>query len=92
MEKITSKMVVIGNSTFATNQWFGEQLNGDVFLNSVQWLAATDELPLSIRPKEPQKRRIILNGLQASLISWLSLVIFPLLGIGLAIATWWRRI
>ena len=91
MEKITSKMVVIGNSTFATNQWFGEQLNGDVFLNSVQWLAATDELPLSIRPKEPQKRRIILNGLQASLISWLSLVIFPLLGIGLAIATWWRR-
>jgi ABC-type uncharacterized transport system involved in gliding motility auxiliary subunit len=90
-EKITSKMVVIGNSTFATNQWFGEQLNGDVFLNSVQWLAATDELPLSIRPKEPQKRRIILNGLQASLISWLSLVIFPLLGIGLAIATWWRR-
>jgi len=90
-EKITSKMVVIGNSTFATNQWFGEQLNGDVFLNSVQWLAATDEQPLSIRPKEPKKRRIILNGLQASLISWLSLVIFPLLGIGLAIATWWRR-
>jgi ABC-type uncharacterized transport system involved in gliding motility auxiliary subunit len=90
-EKITSKMVVIGNSTFATNQWFGEQLNGDVFLNSVQWLTATDELPLSIRPKEPQKRRIILNGLQASLISWLSLVIFPLLGISLAIATWWRR-
>lgn len=90
-EKITSKMVVIGNSTFATNQWFGEQLNGDVFLNSVQWLAATDEQPLSIRPKEPKKRRIILTGLQASLVSWLSLVIFPLLGIGLAIATWWRR-
>jgi len=90
-EKITSKMVVIGNSTFATNQWFGEQLNGDVFLNSVQWLAATEEQPLSIRPKEPKKRRIILNSLQASLISWLSLVIFPLLGIGLAIATWWRR-
>jgi ABC-type uncharacterized transport system involved in gliding motility auxiliary subunit len=90
-EKITSKMVVIGNSTFATNQWFGEQLNGDVFLNSVQWLAATDEQPLSIRPKEPKKRRIILTSFQASLISWLSLVIFPLLGIGLAIATWWRR-
>jgi ABC-type uncharacterized transport system involved in gliding motility auxiliary subunit len=84
-------MVVIGNSTFATNQWFGLQLNGDVFLNSVQWLAETNEQPLSIRPKEPQKRRIILNGLQASLISWLSLVIFPLLGISLAIATWWRR-
>ncbi len=90
-EKMTSKMVVIGNSTFATNQWFGEQLNGDVFLNSVQWLAATDEQPLSIRPKEPKKRRIILTGLQASLLSWLSLVIFPLLGISLAISTWWRR-
>ncbi len=89
--KITSKMVVIGNSSFAINQWFGEQLNGDVFLNSVQWLAADNEQSLSIRPKEPKKRRIILNGLQASLISWLSLVIFPLFGLGLAIFTWWRR-
>ncbi|MEB3311480.1 MAG: Gldg family protein [Snowella sp.] len=89
--KVTSKMVVIGNSAFATNQWFGEQLNGDVFLNSVQWLATKDEQTLSIRPKEPKKRRIILNTVQASLISWLSLVIFPLIGLGLAISTWWRR-
>lgn len=88
---VTAKMVIIGNSAFATNQWFGEQLNGDVFLNSVQWLAANDEEPLSMRPKDPKKRRIILNSVQASLLSWLSLVIFPLLGLGLAIFTWWRR-
>ncbi|MGL5032859.1 MAG: ABC transporter, partial [Microcystaceae cyanobacterium] len=90
-KKVTAKMVVIGNAMFMTNQWFNEQLNGDLFLNSVQWLASKQEQPLAIRPKEPKNRRINLSSAQASAISWLSLVIFPLLGIGLGVGTWWRR-
>ncbi len=90
-ENRESKMVVIGNSTFATNTWFKQQLNGDVFLNSVQWLASEDGQTLSIRPKESKNRRINLTPLQAGLISWLSLVIIPLLGLTLAGITWWRR-
>jgi ABC-type uncharacterized transport system involved in gliding motility auxiliary subunit len=84
-------MVVIGNALFMTNQWFNEQLNGDIFLNSVQWLANREEQPLAIRPKEAKNRRLTLTPLQASAINWLSLVIFPLLGIGLGICTWWKR-
>jgi ABC-type uncharacterized transport system involved in gliding motility auxiliary subunit len=89
--KTEAKLVVFGNGTFATNGWFEQQLNGDVFLNSIQWLASSEEQPLSIRPKEPKNRRINLTHLQAEMISWLSLVIFPLLGLLLAGLTWWKR-
>ncbi|MFM7384263.1 MAG: GldG family protein, partial [Microcystaceae cyanobacterium] len=90
-EKVTAKMVVIGNALFMTNQWFNEQLNGDVFLNSVQWLTTGEEKTLTIRPRSAKNRRITLNVLQASVLVWSSLVIVPLLGIGGGIAVWWRR-
>ncbi|WP_353673756.1 Gldg family protein [Synechocystis sp. LKSZ1] len=86
-----ARLVVIGNALFATNEWFNEQLNGDVFLNSAQWLVNREEQALSIRPKEPTNRRITLTPFQASLLGWLSWVIIPLLGLGLAIGAWWRR-
>jgi ABC-type uncharacterized transport system involved in gliding motility auxiliary subunit len=89
--KTESRLVVLGNSTFATNSWFKQQLNGDVFLNSVQWLASSDKEPLSIRPKEAKNRRINLTPLQAGLLGWLSLLIVPLFGLVLAGITWWRR-
>ncbi|MEB3175202.1 MAG: ABC transporter, partial [Cyanobacteriota bacterium] len=86
-----AKLVLIGNSLFASNEWFNEQLNGDLFLNSVQWLASDDREPLSIRPKDPANRRLNLTPLQASLLGWLSWVIVPLGGLILAISAWWRR-
>ncbi|MBJ7901246.1 MAG: ABC transporter [Cyanobacteria bacterium RI_101] len=86
-----AKLVLIGNSLFASNEWFNEQLNGDLFLNSVQWLASDDREPLSIRPKDPANRRLNLTPLQASLLGWLSWVIIPLGGLILAVSAWWRR-
>lgn len=86
-----AKLVVIGNSIFATDGWFEQQLNGDVFLNSVEWLSSRDKPTLSIRAKEPQNRRINLKPLQANLIFWLSMIILPLLSFILAGVTWWRR-
>ncbi|MFN5516519.1 MAG: GldG family protein [Cyanobacteriota bacterium] len=86
-----AKLVLIGNSLFASNEWFNEQLNGDLFLNSVQWLASDNREPLSIRPKDPANRRLNLTPLQASLLGWLSWVIVPLGGLILAVSAWWRR-
>ena len=86
-----SRLVIIGNSTFATNNLFNQQLNGDVFLNSVQWLSNQDEQPLSIRPKEAKNRRLNVSPLQANIITILSLGLFPLLGLVAAGITWWRR-
>ena len=86
-----SRLIVFGSSTFIANGWFEQQLNGDIFLNAVNWLAREDEQTLSIRPKEPQNRRINLSHFQASIISWTALGIMPLSGLVLASVVWWRR-
>lgn len=85
------RLVIIGNSTFATDSLFNQQLNGDVFLNSVQWLANENDQSLSIRPKEVKNRRINLTPQKANLITILSLVIVPGVGLVAAAITWWRR-
>jgi ABC-type uncharacterized transport system involved in gliding motility auxiliary subunit len=86
-----AKMIVIGNSNFATNGWFQQQLNGDVFLNSVRWLADEEAKVLSIRPKEAKNRRLNLTVIEAGIIGWLALLIIPALGFFAAITTWWKR-
>ncbi|MGB7488012.1 MAG: ABC transporter, partial [Phormidesmis sp.] len=86
-----SRMVVIGNSSFATDGLFDQQLNGDVFLNSVSWLSQIDSPTLSIRPKEATNRRLNMTVQQQILLMLLALVIFPLLGLVGAGTLWARR-
>ncbi len=86
-----SRMVVIGNSSFATDGLFDQQLNGDVFLNSVSWLSKQDSLTLSIRPKEATNRRFNMTVTQQILLTLLALVVFPLLGLIGAGTLWARR-
>jgi len=87
-----ARMVVIGNSRFATNQLSSQQfLNSDVFLNSVSWLSKRDDEVLSIRPKEVENRRINLTTIQANLIGWTALAVLPLLGFATAGIAWWQR-
>lgn len=90
-ETQASRLVVFGDSTFATNGWFEQQLNRDIFLNTVEWLANPDEPPLSLRPKEQTNRRIVLEPGQAILIGWTALLILPLLSLIAAGLAWWRR-
>ncbi|NJO18930.1 MAG: ABC transporter, partial [Spirulinaceae cyanobacterium RM2_2_10] len=52
------RLVVFGNAGFATNGWFEQQLNGDLFLNSMRWLAKEEDAILAIRPRELANRRI----------------------------------
>lgn len=86
-----SRLIVVGNSTFATDGSFGQQLNGDIFLNSISWLSQQDNQTLSIRPKQSNKRRLNLTLAQASLLAWISMLILPLIGFGTAGWLWWRR-
>jgi ABC-type uncharacterized transport system involved in gliding motility auxiliary subunit len=86
-----SRLVVIGNSDFATNDPFPIQLNGDVFLNSVTWLSQQDQQPLSIRPKEAKNRRINLSVAQTLLLQWTSLLFLPLIGFIASALIWWQR-
>lgn len=86
-----SRMVVFGNSTFMVNGFFAQQLNADVFLNSVNWLTPDQQQPLSIRPKDVKNRRIALSGEQALLLGFLTLAIVPLFGFITAGVLWWQR-
>ncbi len=86
-----ARLVVIGNSSFIVNGLVNQQLNGDVFLNSVAWLSRQDDQALSIRPREATNRRLILNTQQWIIIALSAVVILPLVGFSGAIALWLRR-
>ncbi|WP_413164126.1 GldG family protein [Capilliphycus salinus ALCB114379] len=86
-----ARLVVLGNSQFATNGWFEQQLNGDVFINTVSWLSKPDQATLSIRPKPATNRRIAMTPVLGRSISWVALVILPLFGFVTAAILWWRR-
>ncbi|NER94512.1 MAG: ABC transporter [Symploca sp. SIO1B1] len=86
-----SRLVVFGNSDFATNGWFEQQLNSDVFLNSVGWLSNQEEEAFSIRPKEQKNRRINLSQGQTAALAWSALLFVPLFGFTTAGLIWWRR-
>jgi ABC-type uncharacterized transport system involved in gliding motility auxiliary subunit len=86
-----SRLVVFGNSNFATDILFEQQLNGDVFLNTVSWLSQQDEKLLSIRPKQPKNRRIIISNLEANLLTISAVFLLPLLGLLTGFIIWWKR-
>jgi len=86
-----SRLVVIGNATFATNGWFEQQLNGDLVLNAIGWLGQQNTRTLSIRPKNVANRRMNLNPVLSLVIGWTALVIFPMVGFVTAGVLWWRR-
>ena len=86
-----ARLVTFGSTTFATNGWFEQQLNGDILLNSISWLVGDDKDTLAIRPKEAANRRINLSALQAGIISWLALRIMPFGALVTGIYLWWRR-
>jgi ABC-type uncharacterized transport system involved in gliding motility auxiliary subunit len=72
----TARLVVVGDSDFAENQWVTLQRNGDLFYNTVNWLASQEEL-ISIRPKNPENRRVDLTESQQRGLYWFSLVLLP---------------
>ena len=57
--------MVIGDSDFAANQWVSLQHNGDLFFNTIDWLAQDENL-ISIRPKEATDRHLTLTEAQAA--------------------------
>ena len=88
--KPETRLVVIGDSDFASNRWLGISGNRDLFLNSVNWLAQQENL-ISIRAKDPEDRRITLSADQDRRIFWITIFIIPGLILLMGIQAWWRR-
>jgi len=88
--KPESRLAVFGDSDFVSNGFLGIPGNRDLFLNTVNWLAQQENL-ISIRPKDPEDRRVSLTADQAKLIFWLSILIIPGFILAAGVQTWWRR-
>ena len=88
--KPQTRVVVFGDSDFAANSALGLPGNKDLFMNVVGWLSQQENL-ISIRPKDPEDRRITLTSTQQANITWLSLLIVPGAIFGTGIYSWWKR-
>jgi ABC-type uncharacterized transport system involved in gliding motility auxiliary subunit len=82
--------VVIGSSDWAANGFLGFNGNRDLALNTVNWLSSDEDL-ISIRPKEPEDRRITMTNAQFRWVLISSQFILPLLVIFAGISVWWKR-
>ncbi len=89
-KKAEARIVAFGDSDFASNAALGVQGNRDLFLNSVNWLAQQENL-ISIRPKDPEDRRITLTAANEQFIFYLTVLIIPGLMLLAGVQTWWRR-
>ena len=85
-----TSIVIIGDSDFANNRFFTSLSNGDLFLNSINWLAEDFEL-ISIRPKPSPFRELVLTTREFRFIRWSSWLLMPLAVLALGGAVWWRR-
>jgi ABC-type uncharacterized transport system involved in gliding motility auxiliary subunit len=85
-----ARLVVIGDSDFASNQYIRIMANGDLFFNTVNWLAQDEDL-ISIRPKSTTSRSIVMNAAQQSTFWWLVVLFMPVAAIGSGAYIWWKR-
>jgi ABC-type uncharacterized transport system involved in gliding motility auxiliary subunit len=86
------RFVVVGSSSWIQNSILGSRNfgNRDLFLNTVNWLSSDEDL-ISIRPKEPEDRRLTLSLRQMRLLFYSSVIVLPLIVVGAGLGVWWRR-
>ena len=84
------RFVVVGSSGWVANSFFGFNGNRDLFLNMVNWLSSDEEL-ISIRPKDPEDRRLSINRSQMTMIFYTSVILMPLAVIPAGVSVWWKR-
>jgi ABC-type uncharacterized transport system involved in gliding motility auxiliary subunit len=84
------RLVVIGDSDFASNQLLDAYRNRDLFVNAVNWLAG-DVQAISVRPNRSRASRLALSEEQFSRLRYLSLFVLPEAIAFLGVLAWWSR-
>src|SRR5688572_5464385 len=89
--KPETRIVVFGDSDFASNAYGGGSLgNVNLFANAISWLAQQENL-IAIRPTEAADRRVTMTPQQQTLAAITSIFVLPGLVFAAGIFTWWRR-
>src|SRR5208282_3772873 len=89
-ENSQGRFVVVGSSLWAANSFLPFNGNRDLALNALNWLSSDEDL-ISIRPKEPEDRRITMTDAQMRWVRITSQFLFPLAVVIAGFAVWWRR-
>jgi len=89
-ENSQGRFVVVGSSRWAANQFIGFNGNDDLASNAVNWLASDEDL-ISIRPKQPEDRRITMTTRQFAWVRATSQFALPLVVVVLGVGVWWKR-
>jgi ABC-type uncharacterized transport system involved in gliding motility auxiliary subunit len=84
------RLVVFGDSDFATNGQLANVGNPTLVANAFNWLLERQNL-LGIGPKKPEQVRLSLTPGELSAITWLSLAGLPALAVGAGVLVWSRR-
>jgi ABC-type uncharacterized transport system involved in gliding motility auxiliary subunit len=85
------RIVVVGSSNWVANLILSAPVaNRDLVLNMFNWLSSDEDL-ISIRPKEPEDRRLRITGSGMRVIFLTSVIFLPLIVILSGVSTWWKR-
>jgi ABC-type uncharacterized transport system involved in gliding motility auxiliary subunit len=72
----TSRMIVFGDSDFASNGSFNLSGNRYLFMNILSWLAQEEDL-IAIRPQSIVFAPVVLSSLEAKGVFWFCVVLLP---------------
>ncbi len=84
------RMVVVGDSDFASNSGRRFGINSDLFQNMLSWLAHEEDL-ISIRPRPANTSEFEITETRMRVINLASIVFAPLLMFGTGTVVWARR-
>ena len=85
-----ARIVVFGDSDFASNTYLGLSGNSDLFLNTVSWMAEEEDL-IAIRPKDPETAPLILTAGQGRFAFFLTVIFLPLVVVGTGVVVYMKR-
>ena len=88
--KPENRIVVMGDSDFATNAYGGVPGNLNFFANAISWLAQQENL-IAIRPTEAADRRVTMTPRQQTIAFLTSIFVLPGFVFAAGIFVWWRR-
>ena len=83
-------LAVFGDTDFASNAYFHQQGNGNLFLNTINYMAEEEDL-ISIRPKQVDDSRLTLTSAEVSTLFYLVVIAIPLLVIILGVIVFFKR-
>ena len=85
-----ARLVVLGDTDIANNQFLGNFFNRDFIMNCVDWLAGESN-SITIRPRELRASRFNLTVQEFDVVFVLSVLLLPELLLIIGFAVWWER-